>query len=207
MEELRRLRAELRTTDTTPWKRYWNLDTMTPRVENECRDHLLDRLRDRLDKHHIVAAVPEARRAEETRADMLMLTGAGRNLPIEAKRHLHRDFWVAASTQLQGYAADPGADGLGVYLVFWFGIEKGPTPPRPDGGARPSSATELEAMLISDMPPELAARTEIIVFDVSDPRGAAERSKPRQRRGPKRPVAQPSQFSRQSGPELLTGIR
>ena len=43
IEELQRLRSELHTTDTTPWKRYWNLDLngnpVAPRVENECRDH------------------------------------------------------------------------------------------------------------------------------------------------------------------------
>ena len=83
--ELKQLRAELRTTDTTPWKRYWNVDSESkvtrPLIENECRDHLLDRLRDRLKKYQIAAALPEARRGAETRADVLMLTGAGRNSP------------------------------------------------------------------------------------------------------------------------------
>jgi len=186
MEELRRLRAELHTTDTTPWKRYWNVDSngkvSQPLIENECRDHLLDRVRDRLKKYAIAAAVPEARRGEETRADILVLTGAGRNLPIEAKRHFHGDIWIAASTQLQGYATDPDADGFGVYLVFWFGNEVDPTPSRPDGGARPTSAAELEAMLVSDLSPEIRTRTDVIVFDVSDPR-AAGAGKPRRRRG------------------------
>jgi hypothetical protein len=29
---------------------------------------------------------------------------------------------------LQGYAADQGADGFSVYLVFWFGVDVAPTP-------------------------------------------------------------------------------
>jgi hypothetical protein len=107
LEELERLRAEFRINDTTPWKRYWNLDSQggptEPRIENACRDHLLERLQDRLKPYRIAAAIPEARRGEETRADMLMLTGAGGNLPVEAKRHFHRDIWTAASTQLHGY--------------------------------------------------------------------------------------------------------
>jgi len=185
VEELRRLRSELRTNDTTPWRRYWNFDTKgkvdRPRIENECRDHLLDRLRDRLQKYNIVAAVPEARRGEETRVDVLILTGAGRNLPIEIKRHFHVDIWVAASTQLQGYTADPGADGFGIYLVFWFGNGASPTPARFDGSAGPTSAGELATMLVADLSPELRARTDVIVFDVSDPE-AGNLRKPRQRR-------------------------
>src|SRR5205807_5644887 len=114
----------------------------------------------------IAAAVPEARRGEETRADMLMMTGAGRDLPVEAKRHYHPDIWAAASTQLQGYAAADGADGLGIYLVFWFGNESSPTPARPDGGDGPKSARELEAMLGSDLGPDLGLRTDVIVLDI-----------------------------------------
>jgi hypothetical protein len=119
LEELGRLRAELRTNDTTPWKRYWNVDSVgkvtDPLIENQCRDQLLDRLRDRLGPYRIAAAIPEARRGEETRADMLILTGAGRNLPVEAKRHFHPNIWTAAATQLQCYAAAEGADGAAAF--------------------------------------------------------------------------------------------
>jgi hypothetical protein len=188
LEELTRLRAELRTNNTTPWKRYWNLDPngkpTDPRVENECRDHLLERLQDRLKPYRIAAAVPEARRGEETRVDMLLLTGAGRNLPVEAKRHFHRDIWTAASTQLQGYAAADGADGRGIYLVFWFGNEASPTPARPDGSDGPRSARELESMLVGDLAPDLRAHTDVIVFDVCDPE-APTTAPPRRRRRPK----------------------
>jgi hypothetical protein len=172
LEELDQLRTELRSNNTTPWKRYWNLDPRgrptKPRIENECRDHLLERLQDRLKRYRIAAAIPEARRAEETRVDMLMLTGAGRNLPVEAKRHYHPDIWTAASTQLQGYAAAEGADGHGIYLVFWFGNEATPTPARPDGSEGPRSARELEALLATDLGPDLGPRTDVVVFDVSD---------------------------------------
>lgn len=170
--ELLLLRAELRSTDTTPWKRYWNNDNgkvTSPLIENECRDHLLDRLRDRLAPYRIAAALPEARRGDETRADVLLLSGAGRNLPIEAKRHFHPAIWSATTTQLSGYAADPGADGMGIYLVFWFGNAAGPTPARPDGRYGPTSGSELEAMLRDDLPLDARSRTDIIVFDVSAP--------------------------------------
>jgi hypothetical protein len=188
--ELKQLRAELRSTDTTPWKRYWNVDSDSkvtkPLIENECRDHLLDRLRDRLKKYQIAAALPEVRRGAETRADVLMLTGAGRNLPVEAKRHFHPDIWGAAANQLHGYAAAPGADGLGIYLVFWFGNDAHPTPARPDGSAGPSSGVELEQMLIADLPADLSDRTDFVVFDVSDPSASAVK-KPRRKRAAGRP--------------------
>jgi hypothetical protein len=104
VEELRRLGLELHSSDDTPWKRYWNINAhgapVTPLIENECRDHLLDRLRDRVRRYGIALALPEARRAEGTRADMLIMTGVGRNLPVEVKRHFHPDVWVAAATQL-----------------------------------------------------------------------------------------------------------
>jgi hypothetical protein len=186
LQELRQLASELRSTDNTPWHRYWNIDPKTgqvtdPLIENHCRNHLLDRLRDRLSKYGIAAALPETRRVNDTRADMVILTGAGRNLPIEAKRHFHKDIWLAASTQLQGYAADSGADGFGIYLVFWFGNDAGQTPSRPDGSAGPTSAIEMEAMLIGDLPAEIKNTTDVVVFDVSKSQ-ASGLGKPRQKR-------------------------
>jgi hypothetical protein len=172
ISELQQLRAELRNTDTSPWKRYWNNSrgtVSTPLIENECRDYLLDRLRDRLAKYQIAAALPEARRGSETRADALILTGAGRNLPIEVKRHFHPAIWTAASTQLVGYAADPGADCMGVYLVFWFGNEVSPTPARPDGGVGPTTGAEMEAMLLEGLPYDVRPLIDVIVFDISNP--------------------------------------
>jgi hypothetical protein len=171
LSELKQLRSELRTTATTPWKRYWKVGSRgrveKPLIENECRDNLLDRLLDRLAKYHVAAAQPEVRRGEGTRADIAIVSGAGRNLPIEAKRHFHPDLWNAAATQLQGYASDPGADGFGIYLVFWFGNEQSRTPARPDGTTGPSSAPELEGMLANDLPVDLKQTTDIVVFDVS----------------------------------------
>ncbi|MEX3964836.1 NACHT domain-containing NTPase [Paraburkholderia sp. EG286B] len=115
VEELRRLANELRSDDVTPWKRYWNVDSKGkptgPLIENECRDRLLERLRDRLKPYKIAPPMPEARRSEETRADIISLTAIGHTVPIEAKRNNHSEVWTAAATQLQGYANSAGADG------------------------------------------------------------------------------------------------
>ncbi len=184
-EELRRLAAEMHTGDNTPWKLFWNLDAngapTGPLAENDCRNRLLDRLRDRLKPYGIAAALPEIRRGENTRADILVLSAVGKQLPVEAKRHFHPEIWRAASTQLQGYAADARSEGFGVYLVFWFGNGATPTPSRPDGCDGPKAAVELEAMLRDDLSPHFRERTEVVVFDVSDPRTASTR-KPRKKR-------------------------
>ena len=173
IEELRRLQTELHSTNTTGWKEYWNRDqngsATKALIENECRNHLLERLKDRLVPYQISAAIPEAQSAEGTRVDILMLSGAGSNLPIEAKRHFHEAVWSAAANQLQGYATASGADNYGIYLVFWFGSNYEQTPVVPDKLAKPDSAEKMEQMLYERLPEALRAFTEIIVFDVSRP--------------------------------------
>jgi hypothetical protein len=71
--------------------------------------------------------------------------------------------------------------GLGVYLVFWFGNDAHPTPARPDGSVGPATGTELEEMLIADLPTDLQSSTDVIVFDVSYPSAPAVK-KPRRKR-------------------------
>lgn len=172
LEEIDRYRATLRTGSETPWKRFWNTDkdgaATAPQIENEDRDRLLELLRVRLERYGIIASLPEARRGENTRADILLLSHAGKNLPIEAKRHYNRELWSAPLSQLNGYASADGADGCGIYLVFWFGTEF-PLPGRSDGQEVPSSAEALETMLLGDIPPSLEEKLEIVVLDVSRP--------------------------------------
>ncbi len=175
IEELRRLQTELHSTNTTGWKEYWNRNqygkATDALIENECRNHLLERLKDRLIPYQISAALPEAQSAEGTRVDILILSGAGSNLPIEAKRHFHEAVWSAASSQLQGYATAAGADSYGIYLVFWFGNDYVQAPKVPDNSAKPDSAQKMEKMLFERLPEALRAYTEVIVFDVSRPAG------------------------------------
>ena len=125
-------------------------------------------MRVRLERYGIVGSFPEARRGENTRADVLLLSHAGKNLPIEAKRHYNRELWTAPLNQLNGYASDLGADGCGIYLVFWFGTEFS-IPARSDGREAPSSAEGLEAMLLDDIPTRLKGKLDVAVLDVSRP--------------------------------------
>jgi hypothetical protein len=179
--ELRCMQREMHTGPNQPWRLYWDLRSNEPLIENDCRDRLLERLIDRLRRYSIADALAESRRGEQTRSDVLVLSGAGKNLPIEAKVHSHAAIWTAASTQLQGYSADPGAEGHGIYLVFWFGNETTPTQARPDGAPGPTNAAELEKMLIDDLSPELRSKTAVVVLDVADPNSTTA-AKPRKRR-------------------------
>ncbi|KAB2728005.1 hypothetical protein [Brucella anthropi] len=172
LEEIERYRSTLRIGSETPWKRFWNTDkdgvATAPQIENEDRDRWLELMRVRFERYGIVASLPEARRGENTRADVLLLSHAGKNLPIEAKRHYNREIWTAPLSQLNGYASDAGADGYGIYLVFWFGTEFS-IPARSDGREAPSSAEALEAMLLGDIPTRPKGKLEIVVLDVSRP--------------------------------------
>ncbi len=172
LEEVERYKSTLRSGSEMPWKRFWNTDrygaATEPQVENDDRDRLLELLRLRFQRYGVAASVPEARRGEDTRADILLLSHAGKNLPIEAKRHNNSELWTAASTQLSGYAADPDACGFGIYLVFWFGNEF-KAPKRSDGTESPESAEALEAMLADDLPLNLRDKISVVVLDVSRP--------------------------------------
>jgi hypothetical protein len=165
-----------------PWKRYWNTDhngaADKPQIENEDRDRLLEVLRVRLERYGVAASLPEARRGENTRADMLLLSHAGKNIPIEAKRHYNPELWTAVEEQLVGYAADEGALGYGIYLVFWFGNEYR-SPLKQGLEKRPISAEELEAILRSALPSELEEKISIVVLDVSRPEPRIKRKSSR----------------------------
>lgn len=183
LEEVERYKSTLRTGSETPWKRFWNTDgygaATEPQIENDDRDRLLELLRPRFEEYGIAASLPEARRGENTRVDVLMLSHAGKNLPIEAKRHYNGELWTAASTQLAGYAADPDACGFGIYLIFWFGTEF-KAPKRSDGVDGPENAEALEAMLVDDLPLHLKEKLSVVVLDVSRPQSMIEAIKRRQ---------------------------
>lgn len=168
--ELDRFRDELRTGDLSPWAHFWNYDGATlkgPRIENLCRDHLLTILRTRLERYQITAAMAEAQHAGSTRADMLVISGANVRVPVEVKRHLHRDVWTAASTQLQHYAEHPDAQGMGFYVVLWFGLKHGALPRRPGKRAMPKTAEQFREFLMEDIPEPLRSKTEIVALDVT----------------------------------------
>jgi hypothetical protein len=172
-ETLRDLAREIRHGNTDGYKQFWNLDSHASptdaRVEDACRDTLLDRLRERLQLRHIDAQ-PEGHYADDKRADIRVAFGGsgGFNVPIEIKRDCHRNLWSAIHGQLIArYTRDPGAAGYGIYLVFWFGGDG--MPANPAGTAHPQTASDLEAQLRATLSGAEQRLIQVCVVDVAKP--------------------------------------
>lgn len=169
VQHLRDIAQDDRDDNTTGYLRYWNVDShgrpTDPRPENECRDRLLELLRERL-RPTKVDTQPEGEYRENKRADIRVSFGGigGFNVPIEIKRNRHKDIWKALRDQLMAhYVRDPGAKGYGIYLVFWFGGNGMPI--AADGGTRPGNAQELENRLRATLKREEQQSIKIIVMD------------------------------------------
>ena len=170
---LRQFSAEIRDGATSDWRQYWNVDqynrTETPKPEDACRDALLSDLRQALLPLG-VEAMPEGRYADDKRSDIRVSCGAcGVNVPIEIKKSCHRELWSAMHAQLIAkYTRDPGADGYGIYLVFWFGEVDG-CRPTPRSGPKPKSATELKDAFLDSISDSERRKICVCVIDVSKP--------------------------------------
>ena len=129
---------------------------------------MLSDLKERFDKLGIDVQ-KEGYYAEDKRADIRVSFGgtSGFNIPIEIKKDNHKDLWTAIREQLVArYIRDPGTDGYGIYLVFWFG-GKGMRP-APDGKTL-RSAKELEDRLRGTLNPEEKHRILVCVIDCALP--------------------------------------
>ena len=163
LDRLERITEELRTTNTDPWEQFWNEDTKTPRHENSCRNALLQLLRPRLPNG--CDGQPEGQYAAERRADIRIASGEW-NVPIEIKKNSHRDVWSAVRNQLlPRYTNDPATEGLGIYLVLWFGRDLTAA----SKGRKPATTTELRDRLEANLTPEERRRAAVIVLDVTPP--------------------------------------
>ncbi len=182
LDHLRNVEARLRGDDTNGLRLFRRDDRSTPKTENECRDILLHRMRDRL----LVLGInlqKESQAAGDTRADLRAeSTQPDRHftVPIEIKKDDHRELWSAWRTQLRRYTLDPASDGVGIYLVLWFGLKARATPE----GERPSTPKRLLELLSAMVPAEDRFRVHVAVVDLSLP----PKSSPRQRSSAAAPV-------------------
>jgi hypothetical protein len=170
-DHLHDLADKIRNGSTNDYRQYWDDDKdhkpVRPKLENDCRDILLSDLRERLGRLGI-DAIKEGYYAEDKRADIRVSSGGatGFNVPIEIKKDSHADLWRAMHEQLiERYTRDPGADGFGIYLVFWFGGKDMPV--HPEGNTR--SAAELKERLRSTLTPEEGRRIRVCVIDCALP--------------------------------------
>ena len=172
LEHLYEIARTIRDSNTSDWKQYWNIDhykrAQNPRPEDACRDTLLSVLRNRLIRLGIEVQ-PEGRYANDKRAD-IRVSYEGFNVPVEIKRSCHRNLWSAVRSQLMArYVVDPGTDGHGIYLVFWFGDTEGCRPTPPETGSPTTSSLELENRLVSTLSADERRKIRIRVIDVSIP--------------------------------------
>jgi hypothetical protein len=168
MQHLDNLVAVWRGSSTFALKEFWCEPGKKPKVENDCRDLLLERLGDRLKPLNIHVG-RECSAARDKRMDMcaeFMRDGKRVALPIELKKEDNGQLWTAWRDQLQSlYAIDPDAQGFGLYLVLWFGM-KVQTHPE---GFKPRSAGDLQRALEQRIPPENRHRLAVQVLDLSWP--------------------------------------
>ena len=166
LDQLGMLAGHLSGDETNSLRLFWRDDGSAPKVENECRDVLLALLRPGL-LPHAVQIEKEASAANDTRADLRVSCVADGHrvvLPIEIKKEDHRALWTAWHDQLDGsYTTDPAAQGMGIYLVLWFGHR----PRKSPEGLRAHSARDLETALRACIPPSDRLRLAVIVLDLS----------------------------------------
>ena len=168
VDRIRNIATGIRTQNTNQWRLFWNEVSHgkpgEPKVENSCRDALLALLKPHLP--HPVSAQPESQHANQNRSD-IAVSAPGFRVPIEVKRNTDRELWSALQKQLIAkYAVDPGSNGYGIYIVFWFGSDK--QRPRSDG-KRPNSPETLEVLLREALGEKEARKISICVIDVCPP--------------------------------------
>ncbi|WP_035576861.1 hypothetical protein [Halomonas sp. TG39a] len=162
-EELRELGRRLRGSSEDEIDLYWT-DGGLPHTENKCRDRTVSLLRGHLTPLSIFTA-NEADMPQDKRADIVFQHDA-LLLPLEAKRQQHRELWNAIDGQLEAfYTGHWQAEGQGLFLVFWFGSGY-QVPTLPGGGAKPTSADDLQNKLEQHSSVR-AGRVEVIVLDLS----------------------------------------
>ncbi|MFZ2540948.1 MAG: hypothetical protein WAW75_04140 [Gallionella sp.] len=172
-DHLRDIARKIRDGSTNDYRQYWGYaegdkKKDEPKSESDCRDALLSDLVERLGKLGINAQ-REVNYADNKRTDIQVSFGGtnGFNIPIEIKKNSSPDVWRAIHEQLiPKYVRDPGAEGHGIYLVFWFG-EKWTKPP--SDGKKLRSAAELEDRLRQTLTPEESHRIQICVIDCALP--------------------------------------
>lgn len=165
VDELQELNRRLRGSSEDEVDLFWT-DDDKPRSENQCRDRVVALLRGHLAPLAIYP-LDEADMPQSKRADIVFYHDA-LWLPVEAKRQQHDDLWVAIEHQLERlYTGHWQAEGQGVFLVFWFGLQFN-VPGRPGGGPKPTTAAELQAALDAH-PAAKAGRVQVVVLDLSRP--------------------------------------
>lgn len=168
IDELVKIANEIRFTDTNELNLFWRTGGQKerPKIENDCRDILLGRLRVAMTRYGIQVE-KESQAARDKRADLqasALLKDHRVIVPIEVKKDDHPQVWTAWEDQLsQLYMVNPYADGVGIYLVLWFGHRKIVSP----DGTRISSAEEMAREFGKRIPHAYYGKLFGLVIDLS----------------------------------------
>ena len=167
VDRLLDLNDHLRGSDAGDLKNFWRGEgaLRKPRIENDCRDEVLRRIRGPLLLRSIDVA-KEAAQWQETRVDMralISIDGRQTAVPIEVKGEWNDELWTAATTQLSRYSRHPASSGYGIYVVLWFEGRVKASP----SGQRPTTPADLQAMLEATLSDQQRRHTSIVVLDCS----------------------------------------
>lgn len=148
------------------FRQFWNenKEGREPKLENSCRDALLNELISRLNKFK-VDCQPESDRRGDKRADIRLsynnfevLIECKKDTSKKLRESLHKQL-IAEYTKSQGY---------GIYVVFWFDSGKSVTVG--DGGKKAEYPQELQKRLEATLQPEEQKHIFVRVLDVSWPK-------------------------------------
>lgn len=163
----------IRFDETNQLNLFWEKDKKgraKSKTENACRDTIQAMLRARLLRIG-VQIEKEAFAAGDRRADLqgsIVSQGERIVVPIEIKKEDHPSVWSAWGDQLEArYTANPAAQGIGVYVVFWFGEKPKPSPKK----IRPRSAEHMAQLLSSEIPADRWGSIHGLVIDLSQRTG------------------------------------
>ena len=168
---LNEIQENILNSNTSDWRQFWNVDTRgrpsNPRPEDICRDNLLSDMKPKLQRYGIDGQ-PEGTYVNDKRSDV-RVSYSQFNIPIEIKRSCHTDLWTSIQSQLiDKYTRDPGSEGYGIYVVFWFGHSVSCKPQISPEGTRPSGPDELREQLINSLTSEHRNKIKVCVIDVSN---------------------------------------
>lgn len=137
-----------------------------PKIENDCRDVLLGLLRNRMLPLG-VDVEKEIHAAGDKRCDMsasTIIDGQRVVVPIEVKKEDHPAVWSAWQDQLINlYSTNPAAQGIGIYIVLWFGD----APRKSPSGKKAVDAKHMADLFSVHIPVEKHQQLSGLVLDLS----------------------------------------
>lgn len=169
LEELRNYQKDLDGHDITTKSIFYHgeIDIQNRVDENTATQRIAERLRLRLENQQ-VNIMREGYMKDNNRCDLVfskLINGKRKILPVEVKGQWHSELYSAFDSQLDRlYTIHPDADGQGIYLVLWFGVDEKVANRK---NHLINNAKELYLEIQKQMPEELKKRLDVFVLDLS----------------------------------------